>query len=431
MFEHDHSRNTWSQAVADKCIAKSESQWLEYSQRNRDGVAARIDELSQTRQYLRCNELVDLHQLRNRDLYEGAGEVTCYRYNGNLDHFSKGHFSLPTRLRTELEFDLLNRQMEILVEAIREPEDEIRVLAFQLARFYALHPFDNGNKRLVRDLIDHFIASHQPDAINGLKRGQGFPETLIIQAVYGDNIAPLCRALCQTMLGQSRYQVETFAEIELTRFRVAPITIELDQMSPRQRRTSMRLFEIHGIPTWPVREPFRKLDVELAIATRRQDIAIAAPGPLLRLADSISAPGDDASLIRRLDQQGVRHFDDLAIHLSTSLDSHQLTSTTAREYFRQAATCCAGLPLKVADLAYEKWLSMGTRRLDNSVLEICESTLKDELQAAAKPNPLRIVERNLQHGLSKLRSSIPESFTEPLWNVAENINEMLPENIKI
>ncbi len=173
-----------------------------------------------------------------------------------------GEFRGSPEHRTALELRLLEDQTRRLLKAIdRTDLNQIaRVAAFMHARFESIHPFPDGNGRVGRIALSHFI-EHTTAKANlagprrGLRKGNHPDKIAYVQAIIearrSHNLAPLAR----------HFQFELTGKAEDLSYLPSPFQIEPrslpEETYAREFRESVRdSVESIAAPGLPVRRPW-------------------------------------------------------------------------------------------------------------------------------------------------------------------------------
>lgn len=178
---------------------------------------------------LTSNDLRQLHHLRNFKMYKYADQISEGRVNSFLAPDEKDplhHLEMSPIDQIYPEMELLDRQVEELRLSATTVEDDFKIAVFQASRFFALHPFVDGNKRLFKDAIDHFTLKEFGGTINWSSPSPGLSAPAVWAAVRGNDIGPMSRELCELYRRSNGeapgMSMESFAGRQLTAFKVYP-----------------------------------------------------------------------------------------------------------------------------------------------------------------------------------------------------------------
>ena len=109
---------------------------------------------------------------------------------------------------------------ELMKRAGDSKEDKVKAIAIQAMRLFAIHPFNDGNKRIVKLMIRNFMEKELKTSQR--PHWENLPRKVINRAVRGNNVGPLARLLCENFSIQ--YDPNKISEVEISPFRIYPDT---------------------------------------------------------------------------------------------------------------------------------------------------------------------------------------------------------------
>ena len=175
--------------------------------------------LSSKGSVLKGPEIQKLHLLLNNNVARDAGVINGKRHLPFFDKGGKKDMVEGKRIFQELKLlDLQTKKLMAL--AGNKKEEKIKVACFQVMRLFAIHPFNDANKRIVKLLMGNFLEKEL-----NLKASipwKEIPQKVINQAVRGNNIGPFAKAICDNYgLDYDSYKI---SDIELTPYKIYPDT---------------------------------------------------------------------------------------------------------------------------------------------------------------------------------------------------------------
>lgn len=168
---------------------------------------------------LTATECQQLHQMMNNKVDKCAGIIDGNRHLKFFDKNGKRNMADGARLKQELK--LLDQQTEQLMKmAGNDKEEKIKAVCIQAMRLFSIHPFNDGNKRIVKTMLRHFMEKE----FRVLKKAswKAIPRKVINQAVRGNNIGPFARAVCA--IYNVPYAPHKITETEISPYRIFPNT---------------------------------------------------------------------------------------------------------------------------------------------------------------------------------------------------------------
>ena len=319
VFQADSSADSYEvlKALVDKAnqespektirlLVHSEKEYRKQRYANDEAIKQYLDDRSLL-SYLSSHDLAWINQKNFHGLRSDANDqFTGQRYCHYLDPDQLGPFALPSHARSRRELEVLDEQMKEMEfspdrhghDVAMRNADEVRLLAFQIARFFAIHPFDDANKRTIQAALTHFAISRGHIAADQDLVFAGVPLFTVTQAIFGDNIGPLAKALsCAMHLDQhpdpdKRVNPALFVETEFSRFSVRPRLHEAHTFDPHQLAQVLRYFKYEKATPNP--EFFAELDQRFSLpeeATRRDVINAELDHARLRPENAIAAAG--------------------------------------------------------------------------------------------------------------------------------------------
>ena len=175
--------------------------------------------LSSKSSILKGPEIQKLHLLLNKDIARDAGVING---KGHLPFFDKdGKKDMVEGRRLFQELKLLDLQTKrLMLIAGSNKEEKIKAICFQAMRLFAIHPFNDANKRIVKLLLGNFLQKELN--LKQIIPMQEIPQKVINQAVRGNNIGPFAQAICENY--GIEYDGSKISDIELTSYKIYPDT---------------------------------------------------------------------------------------------------------------------------------------------------------------------------------------------------------------
>ena len=168
---------------------------------------------------LKGPEIQKLHFLLNKNVAKDAGVINGKRHLPFFDKEGKKDMVEGRRIFQELK--LLDLQTEKLMKlAGTSKEEKIKVACFQAIRLFAIHPFNDANKRIVKLLIGNFLQKELK--LTSKIPWKEIPQKVINQAVRGNNIGPFTKVICENY--GLDYDPNKISDIELTSYKIYPDT---------------------------------------------------------------------------------------------------------------------------------------------------------------------------------------------------------------
>ena len=128
----------------------------EYVMQVADNALSLEIELSKKPSVLRSSELQNLHRTMGQKVDKNAGIINGLRHLPFFDKKGKRDMADGNRLIQELK--LLDQQTSSLMKrAGKNPEEKLKAICTQAMRLFAIHPFNDGNKRMVKLMISNFM----------------------------------------------------------------------------------------------------------------------------------------------------------------------------------------------------------------------------------------------------------------------------------
>ncbi|MCM8526981.1 MAG: Fic family protein [Lentisphaeraceae bacterium] len=175
--------------------------------------------LSKKDSILKGPEIQKLHFLLNKNVARDAGAINGKRHLPFFDKEGKKDMVEGRRIFQELK--LLDLQTQKLMKlAGTNKEEKIKVACFQAMRLFAIHPFNDANKRIVKLLIGNFLQKELQ--LTSKIPWKEIPQKVINQAVRGNNIGPFAKAICENY--GLDYDPNKISDIELTPYKIYPDT---------------------------------------------------------------------------------------------------------------------------------------------------------------------------------------------------------------
>ena len=175
--------------------------------------------LSRKGSILKGPEIQKLHFLLNKNIARDAGVINGKRHLPFFDKEGKKDMVEGKRIFQELK--LLDLQTQKLMKlAGTNKEEKIKVACFQAMRLFAIHPFNDANKRIVKLLVGNFLQKEMK--LSSKIPWKEIPQKVINQAVRGNNIGPFAKAICENY--GLDYDPNKISDIELTSYKIYPDT---------------------------------------------------------------------------------------------------------------------------------------------------------------------------------------------------------------
>lgn len=187
---------------------------------------------------LKSNDCQKLHRIMGRKIDENAGIINGLRHLPFFDKKGKRNMADGSRLIQELK--LLDKQTDTLMKrAGKDPEEKIKAVCTQAMRLFAIHPFNDANKRMVKLMLTNFMEKEFKLKVTQRPAWKEISRKIINQAVRGNNIGPFAREVCD-LYGIS-YDPQKITEVELSAFRIYPDTgQQVYSMKEEIKRSTLR-----------------------------------------------------------------------------------------------------------------------------------------------------------------------------------------------
>lgn len=174
--------------------------------------------------YLTSDDYITLHRLLNTGVNTAAGIIDGNRMNQFfLTPFQDSNdpkvHNMVVGPRIQHEMKLLDYQLRDLKSKIKSKEDKIKYIAFQAMRLFSIHPFNDANKRNVKMLVRHFLEKELGIDSHSVKWPK-ISDSIIAQAVKGDNIGPFAREICK--IHGIDYDPEKLSQNEKSKYTIYP-----------------------------------------------------------------------------------------------------------------------------------------------------------------------------------------------------------------
>lgn len=175
--------------------------------------------LSSKAAVLKTADCQQLHQMMNAKVDKCAGIINGNRHLKFFDKNGKRNMADGARLKQELK--LLDQQTDQLMKmAGNDKEEKIKAVCIQALRLFSIHPFNDGNKRIVKTMLRHFI--EKEFKIMKRSKWKTIPRKVINQAVRGNNIGPFAREVCA--IYNIPYAAHKITETEISPYKIYPKT---------------------------------------------------------------------------------------------------------------------------------------------------------------------------------------------------------------
>ena len=275
MFEAEEP--DFQRAQHPQLLISNESSWR---QQRLDNARASAAFLASQGPFLNSAAIVELHRIQNNQIYSHAGKLLGQRWNPWFDpDDSLSYFALCSKARIPTELLLLDAQMlELTAKPLSDPE-KISALTFQCARLYAIHPFNDGQKRIVRSLIAHYARCLGFPGRTGLDQGVPIPESDVAQAVFSDMPGHFAAAIAKSL--HAPVSPLAFNPKSLAPFRILPTRINTALIPAETLKSCIEKFRATQFANYPIVEAILPIDQELAHSRLSpESLNRAAPAPV-------------------------------------------------------------------------------------------------------------------------------------------------------
>ena len=286
--------------------------------------------LSSKGSVLKGPEIQKLHLLLNNNIARDAGVINGKRHLPFFDKGGKKDMVEGKRIFQELKLlDLQTKKLMAL--AGNKKEEKIKVACFQVMRLFAIHPFNDANKRIVKLLIGNFLEKELN--LNASIPWKEIPQKVINQAVRGNNIGPFARAICENY--GLEYDPNKISDLELTPYKIYPDTgTKVYSLRKELERSKIRI-DNHIC----VKDPLitKKELNEMGFKTKSLN-----PFKTLPVVEDLIASKTPESLLHK-----TRHY----------LSEGKISEQQAKNLLKQTITIIDGTNEKFTKLATDKMLS--------------------------------------------------------------------------
>ena len=286
--------------------------------------------LSRKGAILKGPEIQKLHFLLNKNVARDAGVINGKRHLPFFDKEGKKDMVEGKRIFQELK--LLDIQTKKLMKlAGNNKEEKIKVACFHVMRLFAIHPFNDANKRIVKLLIGNFLQKEMK--LTFKIPWKEIPQKVINQAVRGNNIGPFARAVCENY--GIEYNPDKISDIELTTYEIYPDTGKKVYSLGKELERS----KIRSIKQICVKNPLvtKKELNEMGFKTRSLN-----PFKRLPVIEDLLATQTPESILHK-----TRHY----------LSEGKISEQQAKNLLNRTITVIDGTSEKLSKLATEKMLS--------------------------------------------------------------------------
>ena len=279
-------------------LCGSEAEYKERDARNREAVNEYLETLPKAT--LTVREARRLHLLRNQEMNNYAGVINGDRFNpGFTEIEDKSKVSGtcgPQRLPSELA--LLDDQLSLMRAGAKTAEDRMKVNVFMSLRMFAIHPFNDGNKRLFRDMLGHYLKREHDLTLPA--NWPGLSSEAVIAAMKGNNLGPICLELNRGL--KLRLDEAQLSGPQISAYKIMP---ELQGEYRMTEAELKRVLEHQSLKqNWLPIYPGQNLEMAAELQrARHSHAAICGAGPLLR-EETIAAvfgPGSQQQLAQICD----------------------------------------------------------------------------------------------------------------------------------
>ena len=177
--------------------------------------------LSRKPSVLKARDCQELHKIMGHKIDENSGLINGNRHLPFFDKKGKRDMADGKRLIQELK--LLDKQTdELMKRAGQDPEEKVKAVCTQAMRLFAIHPFNDANKRMVKLMISNFMEKELKLKVSEIPQWKEISRKVINQAVRGNNIGPFAREVCD--LYGINYDPKKITEVELSAYKIYPDT---------------------------------------------------------------------------------------------------------------------------------------------------------------------------------------------------------------
>ena len=168
---------------------------------------------------LKTEDIRKLHWIMGQNIDSNAGIINGNRHLPFFDKEGKRDMVDGQRLTQELK--LLDKQTEILLKKAGDnKEEKIKAICIQAMRLFAIHPFNDANKRTVKMLLSHYLEKEFGLKPHQRPKWTEISQKTINQAVRGNNIGPFARKVCE--IYGIQYNPARITEFEISSFKIYP-----------------------------------------------------------------------------------------------------------------------------------------------------------------------------------------------------------------
>ena len=204
----------WEKSI----LAMSEDEYI--SQIADNAVSTEIA-LTHKSSILNTEDCAQIHAIMNNKLDENAGVLTDNRHLQFFDKNGENNMVRGERLKQELK--LLDLQTKKMMKAAgNDKEEKIKALCIQVLRQFSIHPRSDGNKRILKTQISHFMEREFKLKVTERPKWKDIPRKVINQAVRGNNIGPFARKICE--MYNIEYNHKKITDTEISCYRIYPDT---------------------------------------------------------------------------------------------------------------------------------------------------------------------------------------------------------------
>ena len=286
--------------------------------------------LSTKEAVLKSEDLRKLHWIMGQNIDTHAGVINGRRH---LPFFNKqGKRDMVDGRRLTQELKLLHKQTKLLIKkAGDDKEEKIKAICIQAMRLFAIHPFNDANKRTVKMLLSHYLEKEFGLKPHQRPKWTEIPQKTINQAVRGNNIGPFARKVCE--IYGIRYNPAKITEFEISSFKIYPDT---------------------GSEIFSDKE-------ELKRSTIRHSKKVCSAEPVISVEELKEIGIKSSTLFRRNpvcdDLMNCYSTDSLLRKTKKYYETGQITEMQAKALTRKAILAIDGADEKSCDLATSKFLT--------------------------------------------------------------------------
>jgi hypothetical protein len=140
---------------------------------------------------LKSEDICEIQSLMHRNIFK-RGDINGKRSLGFFND-STGKEQMCPGSKILHELDVLDAQIDELENKAVTKEDKFMVACFSAMRVFTIHPSNDGNKRIVKTMMNHAVKCLFPSVKAPV--WQSIDKNIIKQAVFGNNIGPFMQEM--------------------------------------------------------------------------------------------------------------------------------------------------------------------------------------------------------------------------------------------